>query len=83
MSWREGQLVAPWEPGSEVRAGSPRSQGTDGVAEKESGRSFGLSASTVLGYPVVTPVSHRDRDILASSIMVTQARWPQASLGAG
>lgn len=37
----------------------------------------------VLGYSTVSRASQKDTDVTASSVIVTQPRWPQASFGAG
>ena len=37
---------------------------------REGARGFGLSASAVLGYPVVTTAAHKDMATVASSVTV-------------
>lgn len=48
---------------------------------REGGRGFGLSTSTVLGYPVVTTVAHKDMDTVASSTRSRRRGGPRPPLG--
>lgn len=73
-------LVAPWGWRMKSWQDSLAGRALTVWLGSEGGCCFGLSASTILGYSVVSTVSNKDMDVAAGSLWSCR---PQASLGKG